>query len=146
MKVILLNDVKNQGKKDNVIDVKNGYATYLINNKLAVKFSKTSSNILNNEIKDRNDLEQENINQSEKIKSRIEKEKIVFFKTCGSNGKLFGSISTKQISEKLNDLGYKIDKKKIKINEEITTLGFYDIEIILHSKVKAKVKIEVVKE
>ena len=101
MKVIFLQDVKGQAKKDEIKDVKDGYATYLINNNLAVAYSKGSVKVLNQEITDRQNKEDELVRECNKVRSKLENKIIKFKVKTGANGKVFGSISTKQISEEL---------------------------------------------
>ena len=76
---------------------------------------------------------------------KIEKLTLTFKVKTGSNDKVFGSISPKQIIESLKNKGYTIDKKQIKLDDSISTLGFHTVEIILHKKVTAKVKVELIK-
>ena len=105
MKVILLKDVKKQGKKDEIINVSDGYANnYLIKNNLAVPVSKTSTNILNKELDKRQQEEDELILKCNLIKKEIENKEIKFKVKTGAMDKVFGNVSTKQISEKLNEL------------------------------------------
>ena len=147
MKVIFLKDLRGQGKKDEIKEVKDGYAeNFLIKNGYAIKYTKKSNEVLNNQIEKRNQDEKELIKECEKIKEKIEKLTITFKVKTGKDGKVFGSISSKQISEELNKNGYKIEKKKINIKDQINTLGITIVEINLHSKVQAKVKINLVKE
>lgn len=144
MKVILLQDVKKQGKKDDIIEVSDGYATnFLFKNKLAVPYTKTSNKILKNEIDTRNKEEKELIRECEEIKKKLEKEKFSFKVNSGKDGKIFGTISNKQISEELSKKGYKVDKKKVDIPVKIDSLGTYNININLHKKVVAKIRIEI---
>ena len=144
MKVILLQDVKKQGKKDEIIEVSDGYANnFLIKNKLAVPYTKTSSKILNSEIDARNKEEEKLIEECKKIKAKLEKDRISFVTKSGKDGKLFGRISSKQISEELAKKGYKIDKKIIEIPDVIDTLGVYNIKIKLHKKVVAEIKVHI---
>ncbi len=146
MKVILLKDVKGQGKKDQIIDVSDGYANnFLIKNKYAVAYSKRSGEILNHELSDRQSKEDALVAEYNTLKDKLEDKECKFTVKTGNDGKVFGSISSKQISEKFKELGYKIDKKAIKMNEHISTLGTHIVEIELHKKVKFNVKIVLVK-
>ena len=135
MKVIFLQDVKGQAKKDEIKDVKDGYATYLVNNHLAVPYSKGSVKVLNQEITDRKNKEDELIEECNKVKAKLENKVIKFKVKTGESGKVFGSISTKQISEELSKMGYDIDKKKISTFEEVNTLGTHIVKVTLHKKV-----------
>jgi len=147
MKVIFIRDLKKQGKVNEIKEVSDGYATnFLIKNGYAVKYTKASNQKLNEDLKNNAIIEENNIKQANQIKEKLEKEKIVFKLSTGKDDKVFGSISTKQISDNLSKLGYDIDKKNIKIKENIASLGFYDIEIILHKKVVANLKIELQKK
>ena len=144
MKVILLKDVKKQGKKDDIIEVSDGYAqNYLIKNGLAVKYTAGSKNILDSEIKTRNDNEKALIEECEKIKEKLEKLELTFKVKTGKEGKVFGSISSKQIADELSKKNLDIDKKKIKIESSIDTLGVHIVNINLHKSVIAKLKINV---
>ncbi len=147
MKVIFIKDVKGQGKKDEIKEVKDGYAqNYLIKNGYAIKYTKRSNEILNNQLSDKKSKEDKIIEDSKKIKEEIEKLNIVFKVKTGKDDKVFGSISTKQISDKLFSMGYKIDKKKISINDSISSLGVHIAKVELHSKVIANIRINLVKE
>ena len=114
MKVIFLKDLKKQGKKNEIKEVSDGYAVnYLIKNGYAVKYTKSSSDRLGDEMVKNKLTEEENTRNAEKIRTKIEKETLVFNVKTGKDGKVFGYISSKQIWTELDKLGYKIDKKKI---------------------------------
>lgn len=146
MKVILIKDVKNQGKKDDIINVSDGYATnYLIKNNLAVAYSETSKKILDKEMKIRQDEEDELVSSLNQIKNSL-KDKIIEFKVkTGKDDKVFGTVSSKQISDKLNEMGYKIDKKNIIIDNLISSLGNHKVLIKLHKKVEFYIIVKLTK-
>ncbi len=142
MKVILLKDVKKQGKKDDIIDVSDGYAkNFLFKNNLAVLYTKTSNNILKKEQEEKKNAENRLIEEMQKVKEKLENDTFVFEVQTGENEKVFGSVSSKQIKKLLDEKGYKIDKNKIEEESKVTTLGTHTITINLHKKVKAKIKV-----
>lgn len=142
MKVILLQDVKKQGKKDQVIDVSDGYANnFLINKGLAVPYNTQNKNKLERDIKERQDNEEALIKECESIKKVIETKTIKFKAKVSKDGKMFGSISTKQVSDELKKLGYDIDKRKIECDHPMDTLGTHVVNINLHKKVVAKINV-----
>ena len=146
MKVILLKDVKGKGKKDSVVEVSDGYANnYLIKNNLAVPYTKRSKEILDKELDIREKEEEKKINEYNEISKKLNDQIIEFKVKVGENDKVFGTVSSKQISDKLKEMGYKIDKKNIKINGNISTLGITIVEVELHKKVKFNLKINLVK-
>ena len=145
MRVILLKDVKKQGKKDDVIEVKDGYGTYLINNKLAVLETKGSSKVLSKQKEEAALEESLLLKECEDIKRKLEKMTLNFNVNTGKNGQVFGQISTKQIAEELKKKGFDIDKRKIKLDVPINTLGVTNVKVILHKNVEATLKIHLQK-
>lgn len=137
MKVILLKDVKGKGKKDDIIDVSDGYGNnYLIKNKLGILYTKGSKKVLDNELKIREDKENELVSELSKIKDALENREIVFKVKTGAFDKVFGNISKSQIADEIKKLGFNIDKKCIKTDGNIDTLGVHKVLISLHKKVE----------
>ena len=145
MKIILIKDVKKQGKKGDILEVKDGFGTFLINKGDAVLATSNSVNRLDRENKEREVQENNLIKECESIKKRLENLKISFKVKTGEHDRVFGSVSAKQITEELKSKGYNIDKKQIKINNPLSTLGFHNVDIELHKKVIATIKIELKK-
>lgn len=147
MKVIFLKDVKGQGKKNEVKEVSDGYASnFLIKKGLAIKATDNNINKVSKQVSEQKLDETLLIKEMEDVKKKLEKEKIVFQTKVGEQDRMFGTISTKQIKKELNDLGYNIDKQAIKMDHPITSLGIHDVDIELHKKVIATIKIKVIKK
>lgn len=144
MKVIFLKDLKGQGKKDEIKEVKDGYAMNFLIKKGYAEPANTS-NLKNLEIKKETRKLEESllIKDMESLKKELEKITLKFTVKTGGQDKMFGQISVKQIKEELNKNGYSIDKTKIKIITPIMSLGMHDVDIELHKEVIAKVKVQV---
>ena len=142
MKVIFIKDLKKQGKVNEIKEVSDGYATnFLIKNGYAVKYTKTSADILDKDIKKKEEMEKDAIKEAGEIKEKLEK-LVLEFKVTANNGKVFGSISNKQISEELKRKGFNIDKKLIDTNGAISTLGVHIVKVNLHKKVVSELKVK----
>ena len=134
MKVILLSDVKNLGKKGNIVKVADGYGrNFLIRQHLAVEATKKSMEILD-EQKLQESLEEKQLEaNAEAIKQRLAKLTLEFKVKTGKDGRVFGSVSTKQIAEQLmQKYEIKIDKRKVLDNTAIASLGYTDVKIDLY--------------
>ena len=145
MKIILIKDVKKQGKSGDILEVKDGYGNFLINKGDAVLATSNSRDRLDRENKEKEIKENNLIKECEIIKKKIENLKISFKVKTGEQDRVFGSISAKQIVEELKNKGFSIDKKQIKINNTISSLGFHNVDVELHKKVIATIKIELKK-
>ena len=147
MKVILLKDVKGQGKRHEIIDVKDGYGNnFLIKKGLGVLATEDSLKRLKNDVKAEEDNEARLVSEAKANKAKIEQLVLSFKLKTGAQDRVFGSISPKQISDLLKQKGFDVDKKKIIIDVPIQSLGFHKVKIELHKKVIAEAKIEVIKE
>ncbi len=148
MKIILTQDVKSLGKKGEIVEVNQGYArNFVLPKKLGVEA--TPKNLNDLKLKNQNDekIAAENLADAEKIRDDLKDKKIVASLKVGGNGKLFGSVSSKEIAELIKDqLGMDIDKKKIIIKDPIKALGGYSIGIKLHPKVTAELLLDVVEQ
>lgn len=146
MKVIFIKDLKGQGKKGDIKEVKDGYGTnFLIKNGYAILANNNNLKQFNTQ-KEKDKLNEIlKIKDLEKLKEELEKTNIKIKVKTGTQDKVFGSVSTKQINQELKKLNYDIEKNKIKINEPLTTLGIHIIDIELHKQVIAKVKIKLEK-
>lgn len=145
MKVLLLKDVKNLGKKGAVCNVADGYAqNYLFKNGLAVVASEKSMEIREQELENERIAEQKRIEEATKNKEILEKNIITFKAKAGKDGRMFGNISTKQVAEEiLKVTKINVDKRKITLDVLISSFGVTNVNIELHKKVIAKVKVQV---
>ena len=148
MKVILLDNIKGVGKKDEIINASDGYArNYLLPKKLAVEANAENMSKLNNKKEAANykkDQEKQNAEElAKKLKGIMLKIKV----KAGENGKIFGGVTSKEISENLkNQYNLIVDKKKIELKEAIKTLGSFNVSIKLFEGITADLKVEVISE
>ena len=141
MKVIFLKDLKGQGKKGEIKEVSDGYAiNFLIKKGYALKKTEGSLTKLNEEIKENKALDLKNREEALKLKEQLEKITLEFSVKGSKDGRMFGSISTKQIKEELNKLGYNIDKKQIE-NTSVNSLGMHLVNVNLYKDIKCQVKV-----
>ena len=148
MKVILTQDIKKIGKKGEIINASDGYAkNFLFPQKLAVPADAQNLNELKAKQaseKHKKELETE---EAKKIAEQIKQIKITIKAKIGENQKLFGSITSKEIAEQIeNQIKIKIDKKKITLKDPIKTIGEYPIEIKLYEGVSLKTTVQIIPE
>ncbi len=145
MQVIFIKDLKNQGKKGEIKEVKDGYAeNFLIKKGYAVKKTPATTEALKRSQENERLLDEKNKQEALLLKEQLEKEVLTFKVKTGEQDKVFGSISIKQIKEKL-DKKYKIDKNQINLKSPISTLGYHDVEIILYKNIKSTIKVQLTK-
>ena len=146
MKVIFIKDVKGQGKAGDIKEVKDGSGeNFLIKNGYAVAYTKRSREILDINNKNKALEEQAEIKRCEKIKKELKDRVLTFKVKTGKQDQVFGTISTKQIANELEKIGYKIDKKKIVLDDAISSLGYHEVKINLHKNVIGIVTVELIK-
>lgn len=146
MEIILTKDVKGKGKKGEIIKVKDGYGmNFLVKNGYGVMANEENLHKLKLDNNKKEREENIKIEEANKLKEKIEKTVLTFKVNAGTKDQVFGTISTKQIASELEKKGMKVDKKKIILDHQISSLGFHEIQIELHKKVNAKLKIELKK-
>ncbi|ABP67065.1 ribosomal protein L9 [Caldicellulosiruptor saccharolyticus DSM 8903] len=145
MKVVLLQDVKGLGKKDSIVEVNDGYArNYLIPRKLAAPLTEG----LEKHIKEKKEAEQKKKEKelmlAKDLADKLEKSQVIIKAKAGENGKLFGSITNKEIADEIKrQLGIDMDKKKIELEDPIKQIGSYEVSIRLYQGIVAKLKVHV---
>ena len=147
MKVILIEDVKSLGKIGQMVNVSNGYArNMLFPKKLGVEATPKNINDLKLQKAHEDKVAKENLEAAKKFKEELETKQVTVSIKVGENGRTFGSVSTKEISEAAKaQLGYEIDKKKMQLANPIRELGTTMVPVKLHPQVTAELKV-VVKE
>ena len=146
MKVILLDNIKGVGKKDEIINASDGYArNYLLPKKLAVEANAENMSKLNNKKEAasyKKDVEKQKAEElAQKLKGILLKIKV----KAGENGKIFGGVTAKEISDNLkSQYNFDVDKKKIELKETIKTLGTFEVSVKLFEGVVASIKIDVI--
>ena len=145
MKVILLKDVKNVGKKDEVKEVNDGYASnFLFKNKMAVPYTKGSQKVLAAQLSQRAANEAQLEKEANELKERLKTMTFEFKLKLGKNGNVFGTVSNKQIVQALDEAGIQIDKKRLHKEEPINSLGTTIIKVDLYrNKVIGEIKVHV---
>ena len=145
MKVILLEDVKSLGKKNDIVDVADGYAKNgLIGKKLAVEATPKALNDLKLKKANNDKIAAENLAAAKQLSEDLKGKTVVLKIKCGEGGKTFGSVTGKEIAEEVkNQFGFDIDKKKIVVAEPIKSVGSYDVVYKVHPEVSATISVKV---
>ncbi|CDQ37876.1 MULTISPECIES: 50S ribosomal protein L9 [Virgibacillus] len=145
MKVIFLKDVKGKGKKGEVKNVSDGYArNYLLKYNLAEEATSGNLKALDAKKKKQEQLEQEEKEEAIQLKDKLANLTVELTAKSGDSGRLFGSITSKQISETLKKAhGYQIDKRKIELDSPIRSLGYTTVPVKLHPEVSGSIKVHV---
>lgn len=145
MKVIFLKDVKGKGKKGEIKNVADGYAhNFLIKQGLAVEANQGAMSSLNAQQKKEEKMAQEELEQAKVLKETLEKVTVELTAKSGEDGRLFGSITSKQIADELQKAhGIKLDKRKIELQDAIRTLGYTKVPVKLHKEVQATLNVHV---
>lgn len=148
MKIILLEDVKTLGKKGDVVEVSDGYArNAILPKKLGVEATSKNLNDLKLQNQHAEKVAAENLENAKELAKVVEKQKVVMKVKTGEGGRIFGSVSTKEISQATKEqTGLDLDKKKMQLTDAIKALGTYEVPVKLHSKVTAKLTVQVVEE
>ena len=150
MKVIFLQNVKGKGKKGGIKEVPNGYAqNFLIKNNLAKPANNESMAELKGKQKAKEKQDAEVLAEAKELKALLEKEETVvkINAKAGEDGRLFGSIPSKQIADALNkQYKIKIDKRKIELDQPIRALGFTQVPVKLHPQVTATINVHTIQE
>ena len=145
MKVVLLQDVKSVGKKGELVTVSDGYArNFLFPKNIAKEANAQALNELKNAEQSKKFKTDTAIAEANKAKAELEGAVFVMNAKAGSSGKLFGSITAKEVAAEIKkQKGIDVDKRKITLSSDIKTTGEYDVEVKLYTSIVAKVKVEV---
>ncbi|WP_313892718.1 50S ribosomal protein L9 [Psychrobacillus sp.] len=148
MKVVFLKDVKGKGKKGEIKNVADGYAhNFLLKNNLAVEANQAAISALEGQKKKSEKEAAEELAEAKKLKETLEKLTVELKAKSGNDGRLFGSITTKQIAAQLEKVsGIKLDKRKMDLEDAIRALGYTDVPVKLHQEVMATLKVHVTEE
>ena len=146
MKVILTADVKALGKKGEVVEVSDGYGrNAIIKKNLGVEATPKALNDLKLQNKPADKVAQEHLEKASELAKEIETKKVVISVKAGEGGRIFGSVSTKEISQAAKEqLGFELDKKKMQLADPIKAFGTYEVAIKLHTQVTTKLTVQVV--
>jgi large subunit ribosomal protein L9 len=145
MKVIFLKDVKGKGKKGEVKNVADGYAhNFLIKQGLAVEANTSAVNSLEAQKKKEQKEAETELKEAKQLKEKLEQLTVTLTAKSGEGGRIFGSITTKQVADELQKVHkIKIDKRKMELNDPIRSLGVTNVPVKLHTDVVATLKVQI---
>ncbi len=144
MKVILFENVEKLGKQGDIVTVKDGYArNYLIPQNLAKTATDKTVTLLEEHKKKLRKKDVKLAEEARSVAEQVEKVQVVLSKKVGPEGKLYGSVTPSEVAEQLNEKGFNIDKKAVKIDEPIKTTGEFTVKVRLHKEVDADIKVVV---
>ncbi|MGV3597274.1 MAG: 50S ribosomal protein L9 [Bacteroidota bacterium] len=147
MKIILKQDIKNLGYKDDVVAVKNGYANnYLIPQGMATIATESNLKVLSENLKQAAFKQEKIKNDALAIAEKLNGVSVQLGAKVGANGKIFGSINALQVAQALKAKGFEVDRRKIVLNEDPKAVGSYTATVNLHREVSVQVGVEVVSE
>tara|TARA_B100000965_G_scaffold323664_1_gene285461 strand:- start:235 stop:684 length:450 start_codon:yes stop_codon:yes gene_type:complete len=147
MELILKEDVENLGFKDDIVNVKNGYGrNFLIPNGLAMLATESNKKVLAEKIKQSQNKQKKAIDEAQKIVKKLEKLELKITAKALEGDKLFGSVTSAEISKELSTNGLEIEKKYIQLSSNIKKTGSYTVNVRLHREVNFDLSFEVVKE
>ncbi len=147
MKVILLQDVKGQGKKGEVVDVNEGYArNFLVKKGLAEIATASKLNDISQKKSAADFHKAEEIKATKALAEELKDKAFTVKIKAGQGGKVFGSVTGANISEAMQTAGYTVDKKKIVLSQPIKNVGEYDVELKLMEGISTKIKVTVIGE
>ena len=146
MKVIFTKDLRGQGKRGEIKEVKDGYAkNFLIKNGYASQLNEMTLGKYNRECQEQKEIDTKMRNDAYLLKEQLSKIELSFSVKTGKDDRVFGSISQKQVKDALDARGYNIDKKQIEFDHVISSLGYHDVKINLYKEIFVKIRIKLEK-
>lgn len=146
MKVIFIKDIRGQGKKGEIKEVKDGYANnFLIKKGFAQKLTEESLGSYNRQKEEEKKLDISKRTEASKLREKLANVELVFKVKTGKDDRVFGSVSQKQIKDSLVDKGYSVDKKDIELDHPISSLGYHDVKINLYKDVYVEIRVKLEK-
>jgi len=145
MEIILREDIKGLGYKDDIVTVKGGYGrNYLIPQGLAIIASPSNKKMIEENIRQASHKAEKVKKDAEDIAAKLEGVVLEIPAKAGESGKIFGAVTTLQLADALKEKGFEIDRRRISLNQEVKQLGEYTAEIDLHKEVKQDVSVQVI--